>query len=61
MIIKSYPKKKGVEYTAAGQNMNDKRAFPDKCETCGKSYVVIKDHLQTQKHKDNLKKAFEKV
>jgi hypothetical protein len=57
MIIKSYPRKKGVEYTAAGQNMNDKRAFPDRCEICNVSDMKIKNHNQTNKHMDNVFKS----
>jgi len=60
-MIKSFKLRANVKYTPAGQNMNDKRAFPDNCPFCNASYINIKVHYQTKKHKDNIQESNNKM
>jgi hypothetical protein len=56
-MIKSPIMHKNSKRTKAGQLLSDKRLFPDRCEICNSSHIHIKEHLQTQRHKDNVIKS----
>ena len=60
-MIKSFKFSTKIKFTPAGQNMNDKRAFPDHCHYCKCSYVKINEHYQTKKHKDNIQESNNKM
>jgi hypothetical protein len=53
-MIKSPITHKDAKRTKAGQLLSNKQAFPDRCEICNSSHIRLKDHLQTQRHKDNV-------
>jgi hypothetical protein len=55
-MIKAPRIQKDAKRTKAGQLLSDKRLFPDRCEICNSSHIRIKYHIQTQKHKDNVKR-----
>ena len=39
-----------VNRTSLGQNLNNKRLFPDYCDRCKTYHIKIKEHNLTKKH-----------